>query len=285
MVKLKIGDEITFPKIRPFHWNKKGLMDKYLGKTFIVRNVYDKPENIQRIWFDGSDNWEFFNTDLLYSSRSIFEIGDVVQLRKSFKIFRDFGSGEYDICDLDGNCLKVKDTEIFLSQLNNEQTMKAMKDAVLTVAKGLAKANNTVTTLEIKNELRRDYPYFYWTQDVVSKYMDQLAGDNVFTYTDNGTYRIYSLANGNKTAGPVTKSLAKSVKKAKNKTKAISQFDAVDLAYDKDFEGVTIKRRIGNIYYSTYDIKSMKKSANSFMNNAVGKIVAVTVKGKNIPCV
>ena len=56
----------------------------------------------------------------------------------------------------------------------------------------LLEANNTVTTLEVKNELRSKFPDFSWLQGDVSKFMNDmhLAGD--LTYEDNGTYRTYS---------------------------------------------------------------------------------------------
>jgi len=36
----KVGDKVTFPKIRPLTFNKKGRMDFLLGKTYIVDEVY-----------------------------------------------------------------------------------------------------------------------------------------------------------------------------------------------------------------------------------------------------
>lgn len=136
-----------------------------------------------------------------------FPIGTVVQVIRS-RNAPQLGY-VYDVISPSGSAYWVHEKDLETYNKNTE-TMKAMKDAVLTVAKGLCKANNTVTTLEVKVELRRDYPYYFWTQQTVSDYMSQLAGDGILTYTDNGTYRTCSLANQSQTAGPVSKSISAS---------------------------------------------------------------------------
>ena len=105
------------------------------------------------------------------------KIGDEVVLVEPFKVFRLLADGRLDVCDSEGNCISVNPNQVTLKQTN----MKAMKNAVLGTAKDLLKANNTVTTLEIKQQLRKDYPYFYWDQSTVSKFMDGFAGDGIFT--------------------------------------------------------------------------------------------------------
>ena len=67
------------------------------------------------------------------------------------------------------------------------------REKVLKVAKELCKANNTVTTLEIKNELRKRYSYNKWDQTEVSTTMNDFYNEGKFTFSDNGTYRVYSL--------------------------------------------------------------------------------------------
>lgn len=64
--------------------------------------------------------------------------------------------------------------------------------ALLKAATELLKANNTVTTLELKTKLRKDEAEYYWSQDIVSKMMEELAIEGMLTYTDNGTFRTYS---------------------------------------------------------------------------------------------
>lgn len=67
---------------------------------------------------------------------------------------------------------------------------KAQSTDILSVATNLARANNTVTTLEIKTELRKN---FNVTQDEVHRAMINFAQKGLFSFKDNGTYRIYSL--------------------------------------------------------------------------------------------
>lgn len=58
-------------------------------------------------------------------------------------------------------------------------------------AKKLMHANNSVTTLEIKNQLRKDHPNNAWYQSDISEVMDYFYQQGVFDYNDNGTYRVY----------------------------------------------------------------------------------------------
>lgn len=317
----KIGDIVKLPTIRPSGWNRRGEMDYLLGKEVVLTNIIQLSDKVQRLYFKEVDRWAVYNWDIPEDNYSLTfkpyqlpveiklvpdppkewtpKVGELATLVYPVKIFRDFGQ-EVDVCDDDGNCLKVSKkslTKPFINQ-KEERNMKAMKDAVLTVAKTLAKANNTVTTLEIKNELRRDYPYYFWTQDVVSAYMAQLAGDGIFTYKDNGTYRTYSLATG-LTVSPnaptttgtfsiaPTKKIAKpalpgvlNTRKPKSRTKTITQYEALNYALFSDFKDITISRRAGDITYSKSEIKMQKKSPYGFASVNSGKIKAITVGTK-----
>lgn len=209
------------------------------------------------------------------------KVGDDIELTIQFRVFRVFPDGLIDICDADGNCITVNSNHVKIKQTD----MKQMKDAVLTVAQSLAKAKNTVTTLEIKVELRRDYPYFFWTQDTVSKFMDQLAGDGLFTYTDNGTYRIYSLVGASKV---VTKTVAPRVKKTLTKTVAAGKGTAntvvntprvtwaqvLNLASNPKFQSVTLK---GGKIVDSFTIKTQKKSPFGYIKPKEGRIESIVV--------
>lgn len=61
------------------------------------------------------------------------------------------------------------------------------------VAHDLCYPNNTITTLEIKNELRQIHSNHPWYQQLVSEIMADLAIQGKFDYIDNGIYRVYSL--------------------------------------------------------------------------------------------
>lgn len=76
------------------------------------------------------------------------------------------------------------------------------QQAVLDTANQLLVANNTVTTLEIKNELRKKYPTSKaYVQKFVSDTMANFQTSGLFTYTDNGTFRVYSKAGASGVAG------------------------------------------------------------------------------------
>lgn len=59
------------------------------------------------------------------------------------------------------------------------------------MAEELCNANNTFSTLELKNALRKKYPNEIWNQIDVSYAMMDLADQGHFDYQDNGTYRTY----------------------------------------------------------------------------------------------
>lgn len=90
----------------------------------------------------------------------------------------------------------VTKTQVVLK--TKQAKMKATATDILNAATKLAQANNTVTTLEIKTELRKTFDV---KQHQVSMAMIDAAKTGMFIYTDNGTYRVYSLANKVSTPG------------------------------------------------------------------------------------
>lgn len=148
-----------------------------------------------------------------------FKIGDIVKIAEISKYYEDGKNGDTanpinvlgTVTKIDTdmaeaylpitvewskgktNAYSSNDLELVNTQSNNKMTTnQLMKDALRAQVDKLLKANNTVTTLEVKVELRKTDPEFYWDQATVSRMMDELYQDNVVTYTDNGTYRIYS---------------------------------------------------------------------------------------------
>lgn len=71
------------------------------------------------------------------------------------------------------------------------QTVKEM--LVYNMAQKLLKPNNTITNLEIKNQLIKDFSNIKWTQDFIHVVMDNFRRQGLFVIiADNGTYRTYS---------------------------------------------------------------------------------------------
>jgi hypothetical protein len=341
------GDWVVFKQQRPTHWSKDGSMDHWLGKRVQVTGTYVwGGGNNGRFWFEGGPtDKEFLFSDINpygsgdYAAVTSFKpyelpiddikaalvaksctpkkwepaVGALAQLIVPVKVFRDFGNGTYDVHTDDGNCLMVSKLALhkaFIDNFNQDYIMKAQRDAVIAVAKRLCKANNTVTTLEIKVELRRDYPYYFWTQQAVSDYMSQLAGDGIFTYTDNGTFRTYSVASPAQvaqTAGPVSKqiaakttttsssagiakvsgTLATAPKRGRGRPRknqntaftqtAINRSLAMSYAIASGFESFTF----GNKTVTRADIRAQKKSPAGYLSNTkLNKLDAITVNGK-----
>lgn len=91
----------------------------------------------------------------------------------------------------------------------------------------LLEANNTITTLEVKNELRRQHPDFAWVQKEVSDFMNEMHLKGDLVYEDNGTYRVYSGESPKKNSVKKDPKTKKALKKVK--AKRISRSDALDL--------------------------------------------------------
>lgn len=141
------------------------------------------------------------------AERINFNVGDIVEIigntnnhqfriGEHVRIVRQTDNNQYQAQYLDESdywYVKYTDIKLINNNINNKMTkQQLMKDAVKMVADILLTANNTVTTLEIKVELRKTDPEFYWDQATVSKYMDELSQAGDYTFADNGTYRVYS---------------------------------------------------------------------------------------------
>jgi hypothetical protein len=100
--------------------------------------------------------------------------------------------------NIDGEFHYFDENEVTLLKTKTKTDMNAIRKMVYNMATDLLKANNTVTTLEIKTALRSKYPQYYWIQNSnghtegISEIMDVFATQGKFTYSDAGSYRIYS---------------------------------------------------------------------------------------------
>ena len=151
---------------------------------------------------------------------------------------------------------KANDGDTFWYIQDDE--IKALDENMLIekVANKLLKANNTVTTLEIKLALRKEYPQIKWNQDNISEGMNQLHESGKYTYTDNGTYRIYSLTNVEaNTPNPQqqiktqTTNMKKSTIAPKSSSQRISRTKALELIQSSNgrFFGVTFTKKDGSV--------------------------------------
>lgn len=102
-----------------------------------------------------------------------------------------------------------------------------IKDA----AEELLEKNGVVTTLEIKNYLRKKFPARQWTQALISQVMQavfQLQKIVGLNFYDNGTYREYYIGS-KKPSQPVKGKKSKTTKSKTNmKVATISRTNAID---------------------------------------------------------
>jgi len=149
------------------------------------------------------------------------------KLREVVTIFRVFADNTFDVCNANGDCWRVNVTEIF----KLEDPMKQMTEAVINTAKALCKAQNQVTTLEIKTEVMSKFKHFHWTQNYVSAVMDDAYKAGMFTFVESDgisapRHRIYSetgvVIKNVKVKKPMKKALTVA-KKTKTATKAVTK--------------------------------------------------------------
>jgi hypothetical protein len=130
------------------------------------------------------------------------------------------------------------------------QYPQAQINLVEQVAYNLCKANNTITTLEIKTTLRKppynDYP---WAQHVVSEIMIGLQQAGKFDFKDQGTYRIYSIAGSiPKTAQTSTFKAIKKAKVKRTRSSAITDtLTASQLISQSKGKFLTVRLKTGKI--------------------------------------
>jgi len=92
---------------------------------------------------------------------------------------------------------------------------------------GLLEANNSITTLEVKVELRRNHPEFSWLQKDISSFMNEMHLEGDLTYEDNGTFRVYHGEAKKKALAKKDPKTGKSMPKLK--MQKISRTKAMDL--------------------------------------------------------
>lgn len=95
------------------------------------------------------------------------------------------------------------------------------EDLVEKVATRLMYPAKQITTLEIKMELRKEYPQYPWYQQLVSEIMIDLQQAGKFDYQDQGRYRIYHPV-GQKSTYTSTNTNVKSTKVKRTRTSAIT---------------------------------------------------------------
>lgn len=132
---------------------------------------------------------------------------------------------------------------------------KKNKAKVLAMANRLVKPNGTVTTLEIKNELRQKFPDQKWFQAEISNVMNEFNIDEKCTYTDNGTYRTYSMI---KTA-PV-----KSTKQSKKKQQIFSTSCEKDIVKIGRAAALKIMESAGGRFFTA--VFETKKNPSRIIN-------------------
>lgn len=176
MRNYKIGDKVTFGYNRPMKWNKKGQMDKFLGKTVEITSIYhvgNKGDGTFRFRNDDTAYWQFWLHEIEESNISILKFDELEP------------ETQEHVKQIINEIFGIKQTNI---NMNNLQRRQAIHDT----ANALCNAQNQFTNLELKNELRKNFPNEVWNQmDISVEMMDLADGGGYFDYTHNGSYRTY----------------------------------------------------------------------------------------------
>lgn len=250
----KIGDKVIIVRQQPKN------DDSYLAENILDREDW---------WWVVQGDLKEIKTN--NNMKNEINIGDMVEVVSSkhikhwlevpqkVKVLHVYGNdyGNITICVKGKHCdsnkiidqaIHIKDIKLIKDKTNN-MTQTTQTQKIEQVAKDLAVANNTVTTLEIKTELRKRFSNEKWFQSDISDVMDDLNNESKFSYTDNGTYRVYSLVKTAKTT-PTPKTI-KNMPTTQPKTvqskviKKVSRTKALDLIKETNgkFFGVTFTKK------------------------------------------
>lgn len=164
--------------------------------------------------------------------------------QRGLKIIQTLYKGHYKLVD---SKISKKQFSKITKSINKMSIKTVMQSEVLRVAKELAVANNRFTTLELKKELIKQVPEVRWTQQYVSDTMIGFEKDGKFTFTDNGTFRTYSLVKSLTTtvkASPsitVSVSTPKAVSAAKKGLTKIKRTKALDMMKESHKAFITVE--------------------------------------------
>jgi hypothetical protein len=114
-----------------------------------------------------------------------------------------------ELTDIEINEVQTKITNTTMNMNVNTATMnvntatflatptftRAMLSDLIIVLNDLLVPNNSVSTLEVKTELRKRFANTTWNQKDISSAMDFLYHAGHLTYKDNGTFRTYAAVN------------------------------------------------------------------------------------------
>jgi 2',3'-cyclic-nucleotide 2'-phosphodiesterase (5'-nucleotidase family) len=219
-------------------------------------------------------------------TKQTYKVGDEVILisKRPEKWSRLGGMDTYlgktvTITDIDNNNFKFKDSSPWIFDLDDIAFLLSSSNMnyskIETVINSLLKVNNTVTTLEVKTELRRNYPRQKWDQKLVSDIMDQMFNDKTLSFNSNGTYRVYSSVKPS-ISSPTVKQVVKTLttKNVIVKKQKISKTKAIDLLTNTGgrYFGVTFTKKDGLIRKMTCKLEQEAKPSK------LGYLTVVDVK-------
>ena len=147
--------------------------------------------------------------------------GHPFHLHEIVTIFRVFKDNTYDVCNKSGDCWRVNITEIF--KINNP--MKQMTEAVINTAKDLCKTSKNVSILDIKQNVVKTHPQYFWTQAYISAVMSDAYKAGIFTQSNIKDIKniVYSLNSNTKikNMSTVTVAVKKTAKKVTKKSSTV----------------------------------------------------------------
>jgi len=276
--KYKVGDIVTIVDNNSSHDFPIGTEVKLLTLEF------DEPDgnHYKAEALDGSDWWYVNDREIKKVKMARYKVGDKVKILKDesghkFPIgsvveiteIDKYNKDSYGSLAQDGFTWWFSHKEIELASrvknkvktVKSSKMTKTMQDAAFKTVKQLLVANNTVTTLELKNQLRKDYPLYFWTQSIVSGIVQDFVDNGKLTIVDdNGTYRTYAdptqparkstvVVGKSNTASTKATTVTVTAKKVPStptaKGKKISRQDAYDLIVNNKgrfFTGVFTKK-------------------------------------------
>lgn len=125
----------------------------------------------------------------------------------------------------------------------------------------LLSVNNTVTTLELKTELRDKFPQGKWMQQEISDFMNDLFEKEELIFTNNGTFRTYSKILTTETMQPINQ-----------KTEKVGITKLCELVKDSKGKFFTLvhKKKDGTLNTMNVQFKGIKSPLGMFILSEQG---------------
>lgn len=228
-----------------------------------------------------------------------FKVGDNVKISKTSEYY-DYGTLSNPkilgkIKNIEPGMLKYDIHVLWDNDIDNDYNKsdldKVNLDEIWEIIENLSKIDSPITSLDVKRQLRINYPKQNWVQEFVSSVMDRFYKEGKLSIIDdNGTYRTYCIAKSVPAQPKMT------VVKFVSAPIKISRMAAIKLMEEnkgKIFSAVFVTKSKGETrrtcrflnttplgYIRVTDMAKTKKEGSSIINLNIQTLSELKIKGQ-----